>query len=217
MYWANAGRRPLKKGGGTIGRARETAPTSTGSSSPAPSLPAGVTVAGGYIYWANNLTGTIGRANLNGTDVNQKVSSRLPSRRDRDGGGGRLRAHLLGQRLQITIGRANLNGTNVNQNFIAVPNGPRLRAGGELPLHLLDRQPARSAAPISTARASISASSPVPTFLKPASPSTLSTSTGLTTTLPPSPAPDLNGTGVNERFIAVTKKNLFGLAVDPGQ
>jgi len=37
------------------------------------SLPGGMAFAGGYIYWANNAAGTIGRARLNGTGVSQHI------------------------------------------------------------------------------------------------------------------------------------------------
>ena len=95
--------------------------------------PRGGAAAGGYLYWSNAAAvapgnGTIGRARLNGTDLNQKFitgasvagvvlvfggylywTNLVPAK---DGGG--------------TIGRARLNGTDVNQKFIktAQSEGP---------------------------------------------------------------------------------------------
>ena len=89
--------------------------------------------ASAYIYWATpHRTGTIGRANLDGTDVNQSfITGATPVR-----GGGRRAAHLLDQRLGNSIGRANLDGSDVNQSFIT---GATARwGGGRRPAHLLD-------------------------------------------------------------------------------
>ena len=74
-----------------------------------------------YIYWTNFITGTnittdtIGRANLDGTGVNQSfisgASSPIGIAVDAD--------HIYWENFATnTIGRANLDGTGVNQSFI---------------------------------------------------------------------------------------------------
>ena len=76
-----------------------------------------------FIYWANSGGQTIGRANLNGTGVNQRFirGASVPCAVAVDG------AHLYwgDESLGTTIGRANLNGTGVNRSFIkgASPGG----------------------------------------------------------------------------------------------
>ncbi len=73
------------------------------------------------IYWANEGSGTIGRANLDGTGVNQSFIA---------GGSGITGVVVDGQHIYWTnqgsgtIGRANLNGTGVNQSFITGGNEP---------------------------------------------------------------------------------------------
>ena len=63
LYWTN---------GYWIGRANLNGTDVNQKFITGASLPTGVTVAGGYIYWANNSIGTIGRARINGTDVNER-------------------------------------------------------------------------------------------------------------------------------------------------
>src|SRR5919199_1486184 len=86
-----------------------------------------------FVYWANSGTGTIGRANLDGTDVNQNfiTGANAPAGVAVDG------AHLYWTNFTGTggsIGRANLDGTGVDQSFInttaGVPGG-----GGNARLH----------------------------------------------------------------------------------
>ncbi len=68
-----------------------------------------------HIYWVNNRGGTIGRANLNGSSVNQSFIT---------GADGPFGVALNGTHVYWTnfnggtIGRANLNGLNVNQSLI---------------------------------------------------------------------------------------------------
>jgi Low-density lipoprotein receptor repeat class B len=68
-----------------------------------------------YVYWANNSTGTIGRANLDGSGVNQSFIA---------GAGGPIAVAVDGAHIywvnnrSNTIGRANLDGSGVNQSFI---------------------------------------------------------------------------------------------------
>jgi hypothetical protein len=74
-----------------------------------------------FVYWTNILDGTIGRANLNGTGVDQFFIAGVsePSGVAVDA------AHVYwANGLDGRIGRANLNGTAVDQGFIAGPGGP---------------------------------------------------------------------------------------------
>jgi hypothetical protein len=74
-----------------------------------------------HLYWANSLTDTIGRANLDGTGVNQSFvrGAGLSCGLAVDG------AHLYwANGLSNTIGRANLDGTGVNQSFIIGAHAP---------------------------------------------------------------------------------------------
>ena len=71
-------------------------------------------------------TNTIGRANLDGTGVNQNFITGAPAGTRDLRGRGRRQQRLLGQLGHPAIGRANLDGTGVNQNFItgaSYPNG----------------------------------------------------------------------------------------------
>ena len=105
-------------------------------------------------------TNRIGRANLDGTGVNQSfitgVSS--PTGVAVDAG------HVYWANVAAdTIGRANLDGTGVNQSFITGAGGPcgvAVDAGHIYWANCDDR--ARSAAPTSTAPAPTRASSPAP-------------------------------------------------------
>ena len=72
--WRRRGRRPLRSTGPTAtarsGGRTSTARAPTRASSPAP-RPTGVAVDAQHVYWANSGNGTIGRANLDGTGVDQ--------------------------------------------------------------------------------------------------------------------------------------------------
>jgi hypothetical protein len=69
------------------------------------------------VYWTNNDTGTIGRANLDGTGVDQSfiTGANHPDGLAVDD------AHVYWTNDSGTIGRANLDGTGANQSFIAAP------------------------------------------------------------------------------------------------
>lgn len=73
-----------------------------------------------YIYWANHKNGTIGRANLDGTRVNQSFIT---------GGQGMCGVAIVGSYVywsndqDNTIGRARLDGTGVNQTLITGTGG----------------------------------------------------------------------------------------------
>ena len=99
-----------------------------GSPADAALAPRDGAAAGGYLYWTNAAAvapgnGTIGRARLNGTDVDQKfiTGASLPTGLTTAGGYLYWANNLTG-----TIGRARLNGTDVNQKFIktAQSEGP---------------------------------------------------------------------------------------------
>ena len=171
-----------------------------------------------YIYWTNFITGTnittdtIGRANLDGTGVNQSfisgASSPIGIAVDAD--------HIYWANFATgTIGRANLDGTGVNQSFITGASGPRGVAVDASYVYWtnLDHR-TRSAAPTSTAPASTRASSPAPA--RPAaSRSTPATSTGRTQARDTIGRANLDGTGVNQSFISGASVP-DGVAVDAG-
>ncbi|MBV8997763.1 MAG: hypothetical protein JO304_01810 [Solirubrobacterales bacterium] len=77
--------------------------------------PAALASSPGLIYWANPTSGTIGRSNLDGTDVNENLII---------GASGPFMVATYGQHVYWTnansgtIGRANLDGTGVEENFI---------------------------------------------------------------------------------------------------
>jgi virginiamycin B lyase len=79
----------------------------------------GVAVTSSYIYWANYQAEAIGRAKLNGTDVNLDFIS-----------GCSAGIAIEGNYIYFTtssgtgIGRAKLDGTDVNLDFIQGLNGP---------------------------------------------------------------------------------------------
>ncbi len=94
--------------------------------------PTGVAVVGGHIYWgraANSgaAAATIGRANLDGTAVNQRF---ITGASNPGGCCGFDSKHIYwandGPNLLTgaggSIGRANLDGTGVNQHFIKTPH-----------------------------------------------------------------------------------------------
>jgi hypothetical protein len=81
----------------------------------------------GYIYWVNSDTGSIGRANLDGTDVNQSFIPQAGANGGVAVDPGRydwwdLTLVPTDTHIYWTtgygIGRANLDGTDVNVNFI---------------------------------------------------------------------------------------------------
>ena len=80
---------------------------------------AGLAVNSRYIYWTNEEGNEIGRANLNGTGVNQRfiTGASFP---DAIAAGSRY-LYWTNQDSHA-IGRARLNGTDVNQRFVAKKN-----------------------------------------------------------------------------------------------
>jgi hypothetical protein len=134
MYWAS---------GGSIARANvdgtgvddqfipglaipRTSPTSLGGGS------CGLAVAGKYIYWMNNAESskpvTIGRANLDGTDVNKRFIIGVTNGCGIAVVGGHIYWTNAGfadsRHATDAIGRANLDGTGVNQRFIRTASRP---------------------------------------------------------------------------------------------
>jgi hypothetical protein len=84
-------------------------------------LPCGVTVDAAHLYWANATTGAIGRANLDGTGVNQDFITGLstPGLAASPCGVVVDEAHIYWGNSAGTIGRANLDGSGVENNFIS--------------------------------------------------------------------------------------------------
>lgn len=75
----------------------------------------GIAVDATYIYWANKGNGTIGRAKLDGTEVNQKFIEGATQPRNVKVDAGHI---YWGNWTANTVGRAAINGTEVNQSFI---------------------------------------------------------------------------------------------------
>jgi virginiamycin B lyase len=131
LYWTNTTGGPPKFGG-VIGRARLNGTAVNQKFITGASFPSVVLVLGRYLYWANTGplpngagtigAGTIGRARLNGTDVNQKFITGA----SQPVGLTAAHGYLYWTNHTGWIGRAELNGAHVNQKFIktAQPNGP---------------------------------------------------------------------------------------------
>jgi virginiamycin B lyase len=218
VFWGNVGGRSfnhIPKHGGTIETAELDGAEVNREFITGASLPAGVTAAGNYVYWANNLAGEISRARLNGTAVDRDFVT-TAQKEGPDGvvvGSG----HIYWAN-DYSIGRANLDGTGVNQKFIAVPNGPSGVSGlavNSRHIYWTDETAGR------IGRANLDGTAVDQRFIAGAD----FPEVGLVVasryiywanndshTIARA---GLNGTQVNERFITVAKKNLFGLAVDP--
>ena len=171
---------------------------------------------GGYLYWTNNATGTIGRARLDGTDVNQKfIKTAQPNGPDAV-----VALRHLYWANDFTIGRANLNGTGVNQKFIAVPNGPSGVAGLAVNARYIYWTNEKGN---EIGRANLNGTGVNQRFITGASfPNAIATgSRYLYWTNQNSRAigrARLNGTDVNQRFVAKKDfRNLHGVAVNPGR
>ena len=164
-----------------------------------------------YVYWTNWGTDTIGRANLDGTDVNRSFITGA----DDPLGVAVDAGHVYWTNTATgTIGRADLDGTGVNQRFITGADSPAAsRSMPTTSTGRIGRSRARSAAPTSTAPASTRASSPASASRR-ASRLTAVTSTGRAapgftgTTIGRA---NLDGTGVDRAFI---RGGGQGLAVD---
>jgi virginiamycin B lyase len=111
-------------GGGTVTVPKDGGP----GTSNFPALRVAVDAA--HVYWTNSATGTIGRANLDGSGVNQNFIGGLGSGVNPTGGVAVDAAHVYWANAQ-TIGRANLDGTAMNLNFITAgaPDGVAVDAG----------------------------------------------------------------------------------------
>jgi hypothetical protein len=83
-------------------------------------------VADAFVYWTNDATGTIGRADLDGTDVDESfipASTAGPSGSNQRFGVAVGGGHIYWADADGRIGRANVNGSGVNNSFIAGANG----------------------------------------------------------------------------------------------
>jgi hypothetical protein len=74
-----------------------------------------------HVYWANNFTGTIGRANVDGTGANQSFITGASSPVGVAVDAGHVYWTNAGT---DTIGRANLDGTGANQSFVTGASFP---------------------------------------------------------------------------------------------
>ena len=137
IYWTTVGIEGVSLGG-TIGRANldgtgaqesfisgiEVAGTGVFQSFPGING-CGLAVDETHIYWSNASAGTIGRANLDGTDVNPGfiVTGLAASARPSPSVCGVVvdGAHIYWGNSDGTIGRANLDGTGENTHFISEP------------------------------------------------------------------------------------------------
>ena len=118
IYWANFW-------GHSVGRASlDLSDVKPGFISMPDRWPTGIAVDDRYIYWANfnwNAPSTIGRANLDGTDVNQEFIQTLGSPIGLAVDDNYIYwANIEGVN---TIGRAKLDGTDINQQFITLVVG----------------------------------------------------------------------------------------------
>src|SRR5918994_929963 len=80
--------------------------------------------ADGFVYWTNFTSGTIGRANLNGTGANQSFITGANAN-DLDGVAvDATHVYWANFNTGLSIGRANLNGTGANNSFISGVSDP---------------------------------------------------------------------------------------------
>jgi virginiamycin B lyase len=115
LYWGIGG--PNGSGGTTIARAANDGGGINRSFATGASNPAALVVSGNYIYWANDGTRSIGRANLNGSDPEPDWIPNLSRAAAGIAVGGSYIYWTDGVQY---IGRATLGGTGVDQTFINV-------------------------------------------------------------------------------------------------
>jgi virginiamycin B lyase len=118
IYWAIGG--PQGSGGTTIARAATDGSGINRGFATGASNPAGLVVSGNYIYWANDATSSIGRANLNGSDPDPTWIPNLT----RSAAGIAIDGSYIYWTDGVQyIGRATIGGTGVDQTFINVGTG----------------------------------------------------------------------------------------------
>jgi len=131
IYWVTAG--------GSIGRANIdgtgfnadfiTGLSSSAASTDATVRPCGVAVDGRHIFWGDPSTGSIGRANLDGSGVKRDFITGLGTGSGTASSapgvcvGAADGAHIYWATSTGTIGRANADGTRANNSFIGAPPG----------------------------------------------------------------------------------------------
>ena len=116
IYWANF---PSPPDGPTIARANLDGSGVDLSFITDVSAPDGVAVNATNVYWTDLLTGSIGRADLGGGNVQGRFIDNL-----RPTGLALDAAHLYWGSSVTTIGRADLDGTNLMPSFITGPSSP---------------------------------------------------------------------------------------------
>ena len=123
IYWANPD-------AGLSAARTSMAARSTRGSSPGQRFPAPLQSTARHVYWTNNhfSAGTIGRANLDGSSVNESfITVEHPSNifGESDEGLAVDGSHIYWANFSgDAIGRANLDGTSVNQSFITTDRIP---------------------------------------------------------------------------------------------
>src|SRR5437764_7017721 len=117
VYWTTVGA-GFSSDGTTLGRADQDGSAANHALINTASGPAGVTVDGSHIYWANSQTNSIGRANLDGSSPSPQF---IPHATTASAGPTNVAvdsAHVYWTDGTRYIGRAKLDGTSPQPHFI---------------------------------------------------------------------------------------------------